>query len=213
VEVPAGATTDLAGRPNSAASLQMVYQPESNSSVGLGKAIQWMASGSGGTYVAGVLAASMLSPGAACECGSGGWLHVSADGGSPPLSLWTTVERSAHSSQAATDVLLRPLALACSPDRQQLGRNGRQGAGSIPGEGHRVPAGHAALSGNLVGADGLPSQGALPVVANSVVLTLTLRLPTSAAWHAQPAPDARQLPCRLQPAVMDCHGLQVRKPS
>ena len=92
VEVPAGATTDLAGRPNSAASLQMVYQPESNSSVGLGKAIQWMASGSGGTYVAGVLAASMLSPGAACECGSGGWLHVSADGGPPPLSLWTTVE-------------------------------------------------------------------------------------------------------------------------
>lgn len=69
VEVPGGATTDLAGRPNAAASLQMVYQPPSNGSVALGQALQWMASASGGTYVAGVLGASMLVPGATCEFG------------------------------------------------------------------------------------------------------------------------------------------------
>ena len=67
--MPAGATTDLAGRPNAAASLQMVYQPPSNGSVALGQALQWMASASGGTYVAGVLGASMLVPGASCEFG------------------------------------------------------------------------------------------------------------------------------------------------
>lgn len=73
VEVPAGATTDLLGHPNEAASLQMVYQPESNGSVAAGQALQWMAAGSGATYVAGVLAASMLT-GAACEpaCDWGG---------------------------------------------------------------------------------------------------------------------------------------------
>ena len=47
----------------------MVYQPESNGSVAVGQALQWMAAGSGATYVGGVLAASLLT-GAAFPTGN-----------------------------------------------------------------------------------------------------------------------------------------------
>ena len=93
----------------------------------------------------------------------------------------------------------------CSTNREQPGCHGWPSTVSIPGRAsHPVPC----------------------LLCTAVVRLAVIRLaqcklhdlqlmplhnsrPPLAVWHAQPAPDARQLPRRLQPAVLGCHGLQV----
>ncbi|PRW58310.1 hypothetical protein C2E21_3288 [Chlorella sorokiniana] len=169
VEVPAGATTDLAGRPNAAASLQMVYQPESNSSVALGKAFQWMTSASGGTYVAGVLAASMLNPGAAFPTGN---------------NLGAMVGRV----QAA--FLFGTLSLPQMPDSYRAGSSQLSWIAmdySIPGAGTPPPDPTAQQQQEAL--NRLQSaQPTLTLLASEPTLTVSAPQPTITTTAAQPAP-------------------------